>query len=302
MGSRQLAFSVLSAVLAVLACAAPPAPSPTADAQPAVGQAAAPVPPMNADEPEPLVDAGPPAAPEPAADPAAPVLSGRFAPPPGFVRVPLESGSFGEWLRQAPLLPPGSPVLLHTGEPKPNQRVHAAVLDIDIGSRDLQQCADAVMRLRAEYLLAAGRAREICFRSVRGEKLRWQGSGAAAFRKYLDKVFAYANSASLLRELDPVQGAAPIEPGDVYIVPAGGGFFGHAVIAMDVAEGAKGSRVFLLAQSYMPAQSIHVLVNRREPDLDPWYPDVRDADLATPEWTFAPGSLRRFPAAGSCPR
>jgi hypothetical protein len=193
-------------------------------------------------------------------------------------------------------------VLLHTGEPKQNQRVHAAVLDFDVGRRDLQQCADAVMRLRAEYLLAAGRAREICFRGVRGERLRWGGGDRAAFRKYLDSVFATANSASLLREMVSVPDDAPVEPGDVFIVPAGGGYFGHAVIAMDVAAGEGGRRVFLLAQSYMPAQSIHLLVNRGEPGLDPWYSDVRDADLVTPEWTFAPGSLRRFPSAGGCPR
>jgi len=70
---------------------------------------------------------------------------------------------------------------------------------------------------------------------------------------------------------------------------------------MDVAADGAGRRVFLLAQSYMPAQSIHVLVNRGAPALDPWYADVRDADLVTPEWVFAAGSLRRF-RDGACAR
>ncbi len=300
---RMGRFTISTAVLAtwVAGCAAPPAPA-REETRPVAGAAEVPVPAARVPAPEQGPDAGTPAVPEttaPVSDPDAPVLEERFAPPPGFARVPVEEGSFGAWLRRVPLLPPGSPVLLHTGEPKPNQRVHVAVLDFDVGRRDLQQCADAVMRLRAEYLLAAGRAREICFRNVQGDRLRWQGGGRAAFRKYLDQVFAYANSASLLRELDPVPGDASIEPGDVFIVPAGGGFFGHAVIAMDVAEDGQGRHVFLLAQSYMPAQSIHLLVNGREPALDPWYSDVRDTDLATPEWTFPPGSLRRF-RDGAC--
>lgn len=45
-------------------------------------------------------------------------------------------------------------------------------------------------------------------------------------------------------------------------VVARGGRFGHAVLVLDVAESASDERVFLIAQSYMPAQDIHVLINR----------------------------------------
>jgi len=45
---------------------------------------------------------------------------------------------------------------------------------------------------------------------------------------------------------------------------------GHAVIVVDMAEDAKGQRAFLLAQSYMPAQDIHILKNPMDADLSPW--------------------------------
>ena len=51
--------------------------------------------------------------------------------------------------------PANAPVLIYTGAQKWRQDVHAAVIDIDVGRRDLQQCADAIMRLRAEWLFAA---------------------------------------------------------------------------------------------------------------------------------------------------
>jgi hypothetical protein len=54
-----------------------------------------------------------------------------------------------------------------------------------------------------------------------------------------------------------------------------------------------GSRAFLLVQSYMPAQEIHVL---RNPATGlPWFEAEPGAPLETPEWTFPPDALRRFP-------
>ena len=248
---------------------------------------------------------------------AADTIESRFAPPPGYQRIAVADRSFGAWLRGLPLLPGKPAVLLHDGTPKGNQRTHAAVIDIDVGRRDLQQCADAVIRLRAEYLRFARRDRDVCFRFTNGEPAAWPrwvdgfrpviegnrvtwgkaakpASGYAAFRDYLTAVFRYAGTASLERELKPVD---RVEPGDVFIE---GGFPGHAVIAVDVAESPAG-RAVLLAQSYMPAQQVHVLVNPGDPALGPWYRYDPSAALATPEWRFAEGRAMRFRERG-CPR
>lgn len=242
-------------------------------------------------------------------------IAARFQPPEGWRRVPADDRSFAGWLRQLRLLPESATVRLYDGRVKPRQDVHAAVFDIDVGLRDLQQCADAVMRLRAEWMFAIGRARDVAFndtgsgkpmpfaRWAEGERPRPQGRGlvwtrsAAAdasyvsFRKYLDSVFIWAGSHSLERELVAVP-AREVVGGDVVIR---GGFPGHAVIVVDVAAHPEtGARRVLLAQSYMPAQSIHVLKNFAEPLSSPWYALDDEAPLATPEWVFPPRSLRRW--------
>ena len=251
--------------------------------------------------------------------PASTWLDQRLTPPAGFTRIPLAADSFGAWLRHVPLRPKRSEVRLFDGTPKHAQDLHVAVLDLDTGKRDLQQCADAVMRLRAEYLFSAGRAEEICFRAASGEPMPyaayrrgqrppagragpWTASAEpdaswTGFRAYLDRVFGLANTASLLRDLQRVDAARTIEPGDVYLEPARGGRFGHAVLVLDVAANAAGERVFVIAQSYMPAQDMHVLINPRDAASSPWYKPSPDGALVTPEWTFPPGSLRRFGAA-----
>ena len=83
-------------------------------------------------------------------------------------------------------------------------------------------------------------------------------SSYVTFRAYLDTVFMYAGSYSLARELEPVADPSTVMPGDVFVQ---GGFPGHAVLVADVTANARGERRFLLVQSYMPAQDVHVLVN-----------------------------------------
>src|SRR5947207_1085933 len=77
-------------------------------------------------------------------------LSARIVPPPGFDRVAAAPSSWAAWLRKLPMKPANAPVLIYTGSEKARQDVHVAVIDMDVGTKDLQQCADAIMRLRAE--------------------------------------------------------------------------------------------------------------------------------------------------------
>lgn len=242
-------------------------------------------------------------------------LADRIPVPAGCERAPVEAGSCEDWLRHLPLKKGNPPVRLFNGQEKPNQNAHAAVVDIDVGDRDLQQCADAVIRLRAEYLFSKGDRKAIHFNftsgdradfgrwaegwrpHVDGNQLTWEQSAGPdisyrSFRNYLNKVFTYAGTASLSKEIQPVNSVKAMRIGDVFIQS---GSPGHAVVVVDLAADPKmGRKVFLLVQSYMPAQDVHILKNPSDPGLSPWYDLYFGDTLKTPEWTFKKEHLKRF--------
>jgi hypothetical protein len=241
-------------------------------------------------------------------------LQDRFASPQGFSRVPLAAGSFGAWLRDLPLAALGTPVLAYDGRvlrTADDPRV-AAVATLDVGKADLQQCADAVIRLHAEwswsrdepkvsYRAASGTAMP-WERWARGERVKQRGQSIewvasagpsadhAAFRRYLDAVFSWANTVSLARQAKTVS-LAEVRPGDFMILPGGPG---HSVLVLDMASALDGKRLVLLGQSYMPAQSYHVL---RPTPGEVWFTVDPDAGgIQTPFWPdpFPWSSLRRL--------
>ncbi|WP_186774226.1 DUF4846 domain-containing protein [Chitinophaga pinensis] len=237
---------------------------------------------------------------------------GQLPLPPGFKREPVAKGSFGEWLRTIPLKADNT-VYLYNGEKKRNQTAQYAVLDISVGKKDLQQCADAVIRLYAEYLYASRQYAKIAFHATDGtlmdysswmkgyrfpvKKGRLQkqliakpGQGDACFAEFLQTVFSYAGTLSLSKELNNVNSPAAINIGDVFIR---GGSPGHAVIVMDIGVNHAGQKTFLLAQSYMPAQDIHILQNPASNE-NPWYQYNGGKLLNTPEWIFDWNQLMRF--------
>jgi hypothetical protein len=237
----------------------------------------------------------------------------RIKPPEGFERIKVEEGSFAHYLRTLPLKPHGSKVKYYDGREK-TYNVYEAVIDMDIGDKDLQQCADAVIRLRAEYLYKQKQYDRIHFNftngfnaqfvkwmqgyriAVTGNRVNWVKSstysdGYSTFRKYLDIVFSYAGTLSLSKEMKSVM-IEDMEIGDVFIQ---GGSPGHCVIVVDMAMHPEtGEKLFMLAQSYMPAQDIHILKNLQAPQISPWYSTKFGDTLITPEWTFKKTDLKRF--------
>ena len=201
-------------------------------------------------------------------------IESRFKPPTGYSRKTESETTFDYYLRHLPLKPPGTKVKYYDGRIK-QKDVYEAVVNMDIGKKDLQQCADAVMRLRGEYLFAQKKYKEIEFNLTNGFKLdynkwasgnrvrvngnitSWYKASEASntygdFRKYMDFVFIYGGTLSLSKSLKTIN-LTEIAIGDVFIQ---GGSPGHAVIVVDIAENQNGQKAFMLAQSYMPAQDI----------------------------------------------
>lgn len=241
-------------------------------------------------------------------------INTRFQTEANFSRVSIDSTSFAYYLRHLPLKAIGTKVHYYNGATKEKLNVYCAVVDLDIGKRDLQQCADAVIRLRAEYLYKRKKYDAISFRftngfeamyskwrqgyriAVRGNQVSWYKTSQksdtyTSFRAYLNLVFAYAGTQSLSKELKPVS-ISSIQIGDVFIQ---GGFPGHAIIVVDMASNNKGEKQVLLAQSYMPAQDIQLLVNPLKHNKSAWYDVNKTKDvILTPEWVFATADLKRF--------
>ncbi|SDZ07877.1 protein of unknown function (4846) [Proteiniborus ethanoligenes] len=237
----------------------------------------------------------------------------RYLPPEGYTKVEVVKGSFEEFLRNQRLKPYGEKALYYDGREKSPKGIYDSVIDVDIGHRDLHQCADAIMLLRGEYLYSIGAYAKINFNFVSGFKAeynKWmegyrikvEGNNVSYykatepsntyedFRKFMDMVFAYSGTLSLEKELESVH-IDDMKIGDVFIV---GGSPGHAVVVMDMAVNQNNEKIFILAQSYMPAQQTQILINPNEENMSPWY-SLKDCEkLITPEWIFELNQLKRF--------
>jgi hypothetical protein len=238
----------------------------------------------------------------------------RFAAPAGYERTEENEDSFASFVRSYPLKKEGSKVKLYNGELKANQDAHIAVFKLPIENEDLQQCADSVIRIYAEYFWKTKQYDRISFRLADGfqavytkwrEGYRiqpgttgttWVNSGAAYddsyanFKKYIRMVFAYAGTVSMKQESQKTT-LKKLQVGDIFIQS---GSPGHVVMVADICENAEGKKAFLLAQGYMPAQQFQLLKNPAHED-DPWYyEDEVTYPFQTPEYTFEKGSLRHL--------
>jgi hypothetical protein len=234
--------------------------------------------------------------------------------PEGYKRVAVSDDRYANFLKSIPLKSDKT-VYLFNGIKKGNQQAQYAVMDMDIGHKDLQQCADAVMRIRGEYLFGKKDFSHISFNFTngfvcdfehyaQGYRIKTNGNACSwskqkpesyaynTFRQYLDVVYAYAGTKSLHQQLKSIP-VANIHPGAVFIQTRNP--YGHAVTVMDMAYNPQTKdTIFLLSQSYMPAQDIHILVNPNDEKISPWYSTKFGNELQTPEWTFTKNDLKEF--------
>ena len=239
----------------------------------------------------------------------------RFPSPKNFGWIEAKPDSFEYFIENFRLKKYGSPILKYDGTEIATQNLHEAIFDIDTGNKDLQQCADAVIRLRAEYLFKTKNFGEIKFHFTSGDLMKWEDykNGTRAFvngnsvsfrkteniddsyenfRKYLDLIFNYSGTISLNKETFPVKKTSDLKTGDILITP---GSPGHVVFIAGVSRDKNGKKLFLLGQGFTPAQSIHILKNPFNKEISPWYElDVNAAETQTARYPFKPTNFRSF--------
>jgi hypothetical protein len=219
-----------------------------------------------------------------------------------------KTNSWQYFLQHLPIV--DQPITDYKGKPINYQQKHVGIIPYDVGKADLQQCADALMRLRAEYLFLQKRYDEIGFHFVSGDYYSWndycnglrpvvKGSGIKfitatlaeknheSLRLYLNIVYNYASTLSLAKELLP---ANNFEIGTVVIHP---GSPGHCFIIIDEARNTAGEKIYKLAEGYTPAQSIYVLRNLNEPGRSPWH-QLKTGVIETASYKFDSYKLAKF--------
>lgn len=241
-------------------------------------------------------------------------VSERVLVPENFSRKSYPLGSFARYIQTYALKSAEAKVINYDGTPYRYQRGHVGVLEVPVPSNGLQQCADALMRLRAEFLWDRDRQEDIGFNFTSGHYCSWlkyaegfrpkiNGNNVTFhktalanhtkenFYNYLNLIYTYAGTQSLSDELKRVERVADLEVGDMVVKP---GFPGHIVMIADKATNASGEILFILAQGNTPAQSIHLIKNLKDTAISPWYRLEEGASLEIPTYFFDTTKFVRF--------
>jgi Domain of unknown function (4846) len=223
----------------------------------------------------------------------------RYNVPANYERTPLNNNDFGNYLRNIPLKPIGAQVHYYNGAIKANANVYDAVVDLNIGNKDLHQCADAVMYMWGNYCYENKKWAALKFKFLGDDK--WHdyttfcngNYNNKTYFDYIQQVWQAANTRSLHGQLQAVT-PGDIKIGDILIVT--GNPYGHAITIVDECiHKTTGKKLFMLAQSYMPAQETQILVNAQHPEKGVWYNfNEDDGNIYTPEWHFKNTDARRF--------
>jgi len=237
----------------------------------------------------------------------------RVKVPEGYIRMIPEDGTFSSYIQNYKLKEADAKIINYDGSPYVFQHGHIGVLEIPVPSNGLQQCADALIRLRSEYLWETNRQNEIGFKFTSGHYCSWKkyaegyrpkingnkvtfsktaeaNRSKENFYKYLNLIYTYAGTYSLSQELKKVVSLSEVKIGDLLIYP---GFPGHVMMVGDIVKN-KGERRYVFLQGNTPAQSVHLIKNDLNTNMSPWYDLKGKTSLETPIYTFSSFEMVRF--------
>lgn len=234
--------------------------------------------------------------------------------PDGYKRVEYKQGTFQKYIQQYALKPYEAKIINYDGSKYFYQSGHFGILELPVPKNGLQQCADALIRIRAEYLWKRNRKDKIGFNFTSGHYCSWKkyaqgyrpkikgnkvtfhktakaNSSKANFYKYLNLIFIYSGTLSLYTELPKITSIKNLKVGDMLVKP---GTPGHIAMIVDEIKNQKGEKLFLLAEGNTPAQSVHLLKNPMDKDISPWYALTTNNRIDTPLYPFENPKFIRF--------
>jgi len=232
----------------------------------------------------------------------------------GYTPVSIIPNTFSDYVLNYALKPATAKVINYDGANYGYQSGHVGVLEIPVPSNGLQQCADALIRIRAEYLWARGLQNQIGFNFTSGHYCSWEkyaqgyrpkiegnkvtfsktvkkNTSKDSFYRYLNLVYTYAGTYSLSEELTTIIDLQNVQIGDMVVYP---GFPGHIMMIANIIESENGERYFLFFQGNTPAQSVHIIKNTDDLSVSPWYSLEGKSSLDTPLYTFSSFKIVRF--------
>lgn len=231
------------------------------------------------------------------------------------MRVALEPGAYGSWLRQIALLPDTARATDWQSRHVFNADEVGGVLNWRLLGAE-EQCADIALRLLAEYAWDAGGETAPRFRSLSGDEIRWDKwlrgryatnaeqtsivyrEGTAReksrdeFDRFLSFVMMYTNTASMSRDWPEID-ESELRIGDVIIQPhCTGQGMGHLSVVVDACIDSKGNRRFIFVDGYTPAR-LPVVRQRVTGDRDSVW--MTTAEYLELQQQFGPGKFHRHP-------
>lgn len=230
-----------------------------------------------------------------------------------YKRVVYSETSFEDYRRIYKLKPFRSKIINYDNTEYFWQGGHIGILEIPVPKNGLQQCADALLRIRSEYLWDNNRKAEIGFNftsghycswikyaegyrpKINGNKVTFSKTASAKhsknnFYKYLNLIYMYSGTLSLYNELESID-AKDLKIRDILIK---GGSPGHIVMIADEVVNDNGEKLYLLFQGNTPAQSVHLVKNLEDKSITPWYQLENDAVIPVSNYTFSRAKFVRF--------
>ena len=235
----------------------------------------------------------------------------RINTPDGYERVSVDKGSFGEYLREYPLLPDGSQLPVYDGTTL-SAADAAAIFDISLGDDGYQQCADSIIRLYSDYYYKNEQYDKISFQFSNGDECsyeRWRkgkrmlviggfsceifaalpDDSEQQYRNYLKEVMNYAGTISLQKESEVIS-SDDLQIGDIICNDS------HVVMIVDIAQNEKGEKCYLIGQSFIPAVCFHIIADRNGETATPWFTQEKldKESFQIGDYRFSKKDIRRW--------